>query len=78
MILVVDGQRRSEVVGALTEAGAEVRALVRREHDRSRLPVGAEAVLDADPYTLLTLLSEDLFIGGLSAAAYEADRKSAR
>ncbi len=33
---------------------------------------------DADPYTLLKLLNEDLFIGGLSRTPYAADRKSAR
>lgn len=59
---------------------AEVRAEIKRQKlDEKRLLKDDKLVFDdADPYTLLKLLNEDLFIGGLSRTRYEADRKSAR
>jgi uncharacterized protein YbjT (DUF2867 family) len=39
------GNIGSELVRALLGAGEEVRALIRRDSDRSRLPAGAEAVI---------------------------------
>lgn len=47
--------------------------------DESKLVKKGQLVFDdAEPYTLLKLLNEDLFIGGLSSTPYEAGSKSAR
>lgn len=58
----------------------EIKKEIKRQNlDASKLIKGEELVFDdADPYTLLKLLNEDLFIGGLSKTPYAADRKSAR
>jgi hypothetical protein len=47
--------------------------------DKAGLIENGALVIDAeDPSTLLRLLNEDLFVGGLSGIAYAADRKRAR
>lgn len=59
---------------------AQVRAEIKKQKlDESKLIKGNKLVFDdADPYTLLKLLNEDLFVGGLSSIPYEAGSKSTR
>jgi hypothetical protein len=57
-----------------------IRAHVAAQHlDEARLLRGNELVFDqADPATLLKLLNEDLFLGGLTDEPFVVDRKSRR
>lgn len=59
---------------------AEVKTEIKKQKlDESKLIKDGQLIFDdSDPYTLLKLLNEDLFIGGLSSTAYEAGSKSAR
>lgn len=59
-------------------------SMVRKEIKRQKLDEtklirkGKLVFDDVDPYTLLKLINEDLFVGGLTETPFEADRKSVR
>jgi len=46
--------------------------------DSAELPRGELLVAEADPLTLLELLNEDLFTGGLTDTGFRSERKSPR
>jgi hypothetical protein len=67
--------------GHLQHVGIErIRAHMAAQHlDEAKLLRGDELVFDqADPATLLKLLNEDLFLGGLTDEPFVVDRKSRR
>ena len=59
---------------------AHVKAEIKKQGlDEGKFVKDGHLVFDeADPYSLLQLLNEDLFIGGLSKTPFAAQRKSAR